>query len=181
MTRALPFLFLYLLLAVITVAVTQTETEMQKSSELAPEIAEVITGYSEQVRRGAEVYDLVCSNCHGDTGLGIEEGRAEFLPEHQRCERCHRPNNATKIVDVEISDRNSFNIGEPPALHDLAKFGSAAGLNAYLRAAMPRYEPGRLSDEEYLDITAFLLALNKKLPKNTALTTENLAMILLTE
>lgn len=153
----------------------------ESKTELPPEILELIADYSEQVRRGAEVYDLVCSNCHGNTGLGIEEGRTEFLPEHQRCEKCHHPNNAAKIVDVEISDRNSFNIGNPPALHNLAKFGSAAGLKAYLQATMPRYEPGRLSDEEYLDITAFLLVLNKKLAENTTLTAERLETILLAE
>jgi mono/diheme cytochrome c family protein len=156
-------------------------TSATSNKTLPPEILAVTEGYTEQVRHGAEVYDLVCSNCHGNTGLGIEEGRAEFLPEHQRCEKCHRPNNAAKLVDVEISDRNSFNIGNPPALHNLAKFGSVAGLKAYLQAAMPRYEPGRLSDEEYLDITAFLLALNKKLPEDTTLTVDNLTTILLAE
>jgi mono/diheme cytochrome c family protein len=182
--RVLPVLFLIVLFAVLGVATTQDKVArpMQPSSEeLAPEILNVIAGYSEQVRHGAEVYDLVCSNCHGNTGLGIEEGRAEFLPEHQNCEKCHRPNNAAKKVDVEISDRNSFNIGEPPALHELAKFGSAAGLKAYLQAAMPRYEPGRLSDEEYVDITAFLLVLNDKLPTDTTLTAENITTLLLAE
>lgn len=181
MARALPLLFLTLLFAVLSIASLQDENQMPKSAELDPEILEVIAGYGEQVQRGAETYDLVCSNCHGNTGLGIEEGRAEFLPEHQRCEKCHRPNNAARIVDVEVSDRNSFNIGVPPALHTLAKFGSAAGLKAYLQAAMPRYEPGRLSDEEYEDITAFLLALNNQLPTDTTLTAENMTTILLTE
>jgi mono/diheme cytochrome c family protein len=170
-----------LLLAVIGLAVTQTMTAPETKTDLPLEILELISGHSEQVRHGAEIYDLVCSNCHGNTGLGIEEGRAEFLPEHQRCEKCHRPNNAARIVDVEVSDRNSFNIGAPPALHTLAKFGSAAGLNAYLQAAMPRYEPGRLTDEEYLDITAFLLALNQELPEQATLTAENMTTILLTE
>ncbi len=153
----------------------------ETKDELESEILEIIAGHSEQVRRGAEVYDLVCSNCHGNTGLGIEEGRAEFLPEHRRCEKCHRPNNAATKLNVIISDKNSFNIGNPPALHDLSKFGNAAGLKAYLQATMPRYEPGRLSDEEYMDITAFLLALNDKLPEHTTLTANNLTTILLTD
>jgi mono/diheme cytochrome c family protein len=174
--RVLLFLFLSILLAVVGIAVTQDEGQMQKSDELAPEILEVISGYSEQVRHGAEVYDLVCSNCHGNTGLGIEEGRAEFLPEHQRCEQCHRPFNASTLANVEISEKNSFNIGTPPALHSnemLSKFGSAAGLYAYISAAMPRHDPGVLTQQEYLDITAFLLALNGALPKDIVLTNEN--------
>jgi cytochrome c len=164
------------LLAVFAIAVTQDEGQMQTSDELAPEILETIAGYGEQVRHGAEVYDLVCSNCHGNTGLGIEEGRAEFLLEHQRCEKCHRPFNASTLANVEISEKNSFNIGMPPALHSdemLTKFGSAAVLYAYIRAAMPRHDPGVLSEQEYLDITAFLLALNGVLPQDAVLTREN--------
>jgi mono/diheme cytochrome c family protein len=182
--RVLLFVFLLVLLAILGIAVTQDEGQMQSSDELAPEILELVEGYSEQVRHGAKVYDLVCSNCHGNTGLGIEEGRAEFLPEHQHCEKCHRPNNAAKIADVRISERNSFNLGNPPALRtdrSLAHFGTAAGLYAYLKAAMPRYEPGQLTDKEYLDITAFLLALNEKLPKDAILTADNLVDLLLVQ
>ena len=176
MARVLLFLFLIVLLAVIGVAVNQDERQMQTSDELAPEVLEAITGYSEQVRHGAEVYDLVCSSCHGNTGLGIEEGRAEFFPEHQRCEKCHRPFNASTLANVEISEKNSFNIGTPPALRSedmLKKYGSAAVLYAYISAAMPRHDPGVLTQQEYLDITAFVLALNDVLPQNTVLTDEN--------
>jgi cytochrome c len=179
MTRVLSLLFLAFLLGNLSLAITQNtlNPDMQSASSLAPEILELIAGYSEQVGHGAEVYDLVCSNCHGNTGLGIEEGRAEFLPEHQKCEKCHRQNNAPRKVDVEISDRNSFNIGNPPALRNevlLKKFGNAAGLHAYTRASMPRYEPGVLSDQDYLDITAFLLVLNNRLPKDVTLTEQNI-------
>jgi cytochrome c len=177
--RVLTLLFGVVLFAVIALAIAQTR--MTTQDDLAPEIQAIIAGYGEQVQRGAEVYDLVCSNCHGNTGLGIEEGRAEFLPEHQKCEKCHRPNNAPTLANVKISEKNSFNIGEPPPLTALAKFGNAAGLKAYIQAAMPRHKPGQLSDEEYLDITAFLIALDRKLPHNTVLTAENLTAILLTD
>lgn len=165
-------------------AVTQSMTTSDTKTELPPEMLELIAGHSEQVRRGAGVYDLVCSNCHGNTGLGIEEGRAEFLPEHQRCETCHRSNNAPTKANVEISEKNSFNIGTPPALHShemLSKFGSAAGLYAYISAAMPRHDPGVLTQQDYLDITAFLLALNDVLPNTTVVTSENAATLLFVE
>jgi S-disulfanyl-L-cysteine oxidoreductase SoxD len=175
--KVLTLLFAILLCAVISLAVTQSMTETR--DELEPEILEVIKGYGEQVKRGAEVYDLVCSNCHGNTGLGIEEGRAEFLPEHQKCEKCHRPFNAATLANVEISEKNAFNIGTPPALHSetLRKFGNATGLYAYISAAMPRHDPGTLSEQEYIDITAFLLTLNDVLPQNTVLTNENSSSI----
>ncbi len=135
---------------------------------------------TEQVKRGAKVYDLVCSDCHGDSGLGIEEGRLSFLPEHQNCEKCHRKFNASTKKDVKLSERNSFNLGVPPKLRGeeaLAHFNNAAVLYVYIRSAMPRYEPGMLSDQDYLDITAFLSALNNSLAENFELTQANANMI----
>jgi cytochrome c len=180
MARALLLVFLILVVSLLSLAVTQNSmtTETKEAEPLIPEILELIAGYGSQVQHGAEVYDLVCSNCHGNTGLGIDEGRAEFLPEHQKCEKCHRLNNSSRKVDVEISDRNSFNIGNPPALRNealLTKFGNAAGLHAYIKAAMPRYEPGALSEQDYLDITAFLLVLNNELPNDIILNQENIS------
>ena len=144
--------------------------------------AEFVTGSSPQVLRGAETYDLVCSDCHGDSGLGIAEGRASFDPAHQRCERCHKTFNAPTKANTKLSEKNSFNIGEPPALRGdgvLAHFANAATLHAYLRAAMPRYAPGTLSDEEYLDVTAFLLEVNGLLPEGLTLGADNEAAVTL--
>ena len=144
--------------------------------------ASLVAGSSPQVLRGAEAYDLICSDCHGNSGLGIGEGRLSFLPEHQRCEQCHKPFNAPTKANVELSERNAFNIGEPPALRGegaLAHFGHAGGLYSYLRSAMPRYDPGALSDQEYWDITAFLLELNGALPDDLTLTADNAASVAL--
>ena len=143
---------------------------------------ELVADSSPQVLRGAETYDLVCSDCHGDSGLGIAEGRLSFDPEHQRCEKCHRTFNAPTKANVRLSEKNSFNIGEPPALHGegvLAHFANAATLHAYIRAAMPRYDPGVLSEDEYLDITAFLLELNGLLPEGVTLSEANEASVTL--
>ena len=145
-----------------------------------PSPTEWVAGSSSQVLRGAESYDLICSDCHGDTGLGIAEGKLSFEPEHQRCERCHRPFNAPTKANVEISEKNAFNIGEPPPLRGegmLAHFADASVLYAYLSAAMPRYDPGSLDDETYLDLTAFLLELNGHLPKNAHVTKANAASL----
>lgn len=139
-----------------------------------------VAGSSTQVLRGAEAYDLVCSDCHGNSGLGITEGRLSFLPEHQRCEQCHKVFNAPTKADVRLSERNAFSLGQPPALRGegaLARFGTAAALYAYVRSAMPRYDPGALTDAEYLDITAFLLELNGELPAGATLTEGNAAGI----
>ncbi len=177
--RVLFSTFVLLLIAGLGSAITQNNMSPRPKSEVVPEILELISEYSEQVHRGAEAYDLICSNCHGNTGLGIEEGRAEFLPEHQRCEKCHRPFNSSKLSEVEISDKNAFNIGTPPALNNLSKFSSAAGLYASIKATMPRYAPGTLSEEQYLDITAFLSVLNGSLAKDITLKLDNLDEVLL--
>ena len=148
---------------------------MKAETEL-PSPADLVAGSSEQVLRGAEIYDLVCSDCHGDSGLGIAEGRLSFDPEHRRCEQCHKTFNAPTKNNVKLSERNSFNIGEPPALQGegvLAHFANAGVLHAYIRAAMPRYEPGMLGEEEYIDITAFLLKLNDLLPQGLILSEAN--------
>jgi len=64
-------------------------------------------------------------------------------------------------------DNDMFSLGTPPALHSspggplpLAGTASATALWAYLSATMPRYEPGRQSQEEYWLLTAFLLDMN---------------------
>lgn len=171
--RALLALFGLLALAALALG--------QGAMRAAPEPSSAyVAGSSPQVLRGAETYDLVCSDCHGNSGLGIEEGRLSFLPEHRRCEQCHKRFNAPTKADVRLSERNAFDLGHPPALRGdgaLEHFGTAAALYAYVRSAMPRYDPGALSDEAYLDITAFLLELNGALPAGTTLTVEDAAGI----
>ena len=44
---------------------------------------------------------------------------------------------------------------------------------------MPRYAPGTLSDEEYLDVTAFLLEANGLLPEGLTLSADNEAAVAL--
>lgn len=177
MARIVALLFFALIFSGLKQAVTQSS--MKPDPNLAADIVAVTVGYSQQVYQGAKTYDLVCSNCHGNTGLGISEGRQDFLPEHQQCESCHKPFNAARQVDVNISERNSFNIGTPPALKGkhMEKFSTAAGLYAYISTAMPRHAPGTLSSQEYLNITAYLMALNQGLGADVTLSLENLPNI----
>ena len=53
------------------------------------------------------------------------------------------------------------------------------GLYAYIKATMPRYAPGTLTEEQYLNITAFLSALNGSLAKEMTLNLDNLQEVLL--
>jgi len=121
---------------------------------------------------GRSLYAFDCSVCHGPTGGGLEEARLAFPPEHRRCTRCHKPNNPVVMpLDRPFVDNDMFAIGTPPALHGAARDAAADGaplsalarpeaLFAYLRATMPRYDPGRETDLEYWLLTAHLLDMN---------------------
>jgi mono/diheme cytochrome c family protein len=142
----------------------------------ADQLPEFLADKSVQVQIGAELYNANCKVCHGATALGLEEAKLAFPQEHRRCTRCHRPGNPTLIDWNNIQDHDMFDLGNPPHLRGaeaLSSFGTAEALYQYLRATMPRYEPSRLEDAEYLDITAFLLELNGLLPNDFTLSMEN--------
>lgn len=115
----------------------------------------------DQQERGAHLYAWNCAVCHGATGGGIEEARLAFPPDHRRCTRCHKPNNVVVMSLEEIeNDHDLFALGSPPPLtgpDTMPAQASAQALFAYTAATMPRYEPGRLTDEAYADLTAWML------------------------
>ena len=135
--------------------------------------------------RGEELYRRSCAVCHGTTALGFDEARTAFPEEDRHCERCHKPNNPREWNQKTIIHNNMFSLGTPPALRGegtLHAFKDAGALFHYLRATMPRYAPGRLTNEEYLDITAFLLTLRDASPRDAVqdvVTEENAATLLL--
>ncbi len=110
-----------------------------------------------QADRGAQVYWLSCLPCHGDLGQGLtDEFRAAYPPEDRNCWKsgCHgeRPYDNGFKLPVSI-----------PAVvgaDTLQKFTNAAVLQAYIKAAMPFWKPGSLTDEDAWAVTAFLLREN---------------------
>jgi mono/diheme cytochrome c family protein len=132
-----------------------SETVLTTADEAVDEAAE----------QGAKIFAVNCAVCHGATGLGLDEAKAAFPADHRQCHRCHKPGNppVMSLVQIEARQHDLFPIGEPPALRGegaLAAIIEPSELREYLRAAMPRYRPGSLSDEEYAALTAFLLHLN---------------------
>lgn len=117
---------------------------------------------------GSDLYALNCAVCHGKTGGGLVEAKQAFPEDHRNCTRCHRPTNrVVQPLTEPFEDNNMFSIGDPPALHPmaagdggLATAASPTAILAYVAATMPRYDPGRLSADEYVALTAHLLALN---------------------
>lgn len=128
-----------------------------------------------------ELYAMNCSVCHGPTGGGLAEARLVFPPEERHCTRCHKPNNpVVQPLTQPFVDNDMFPVGDPPALHAaseapgpsgpshertkvaMASVASPAALFAYVKATMPRYDPGRHSDAEYWLLAAHLLQLNER-------------------
>ena len=108
------------------------------------------------IEQGRELYTH-CMTYHGTTGLGLDEARLHFPESHRNCERCHRPHHSPTNTDPA----QIFAVGPAGSLRDLAasgRFQTPEQLFIYNRATMPRWEPGRLTDEEYWAITAYIWA-----------------------
>jgi hypothetical protein len=167
------------LVALFCLALVASSQSTATGNEIAEETLELVAAASEQVKAGAELYSFHCAACHGNTGLGIAEARLAFPEDHRDCESCHKPGNPKKAADIptiETNERNCFALGEPPVLRSseaLSTFANAQVLYSYIQATMPRWQPNNLTTEEYLDITAFLLAFNSRLPKDITLTKDN--------
>ncbi|MBA2666286.1 MAG: cytochrome c [Trueperaceae bacterium] len=119
------------------------------------------TAHEALVETGADLYAFNCATCHGATGAGLEEARATFPADHAYCTRCHVARNPPRMSSLDMEQRQTaFSLGDPPRLDDpraLARFGTLGGLFRYVRATMPRWDPGRLSDEAYLAISVHVL------------------------
>ncbi|NJC95482.1 MAG: hypothetical protein C3F07_19285 [Anaerolineales bacterium] len=107
-----------------------------------------------QADLGAQDYWLYCLPCHGDRGQGLtEEFRETYPPGEVDCWQsgCHgkRPYENGFTLPTAIPA-----VIGPGAI---GKFTDAAQLHAYIRAAMPYWKPGSLTEDEYWRVTAFLL------------------------
>ena len=110
-----------------------------------------------QADEGAQLYWLHCQPCHGDVGQGLSDApdddwRAQYPEEDQFCwnSGCHGPR--------PYEDGFTLPKQVPAVIggDSLSKFGTAADVYTYIRAAMPFQAPATLADGEYLAIAAFL-------------------------
>src|SRR5690606_16401198 len=122
------------------------------------------------------LYAWNCSVCHGATGGGLAEAKLAFPADHRDCSRCHRPSNrVVQPLREPFNDNDMFSIGEPPKLHGaeagvaMAAVADPVNLHAYIAATMPRYDPGRLDDEDYWALTALLLDMNGRTEESIAI------------
>lgn len=129
-----------------------------------------------QASQGAQVYYLVCMACHGDRGQGLtDEWRNVLNVENRNCwqSRCHASNHPLdgfvlpKVIPAVVGPGK------------LEIFRTALDLHDYLHARMPWQAPGKLSDEEYWQLTAYLMEANGFDPGVQPLDTERAAGIYL--
>lgn len=133
---------------------------------------------ADQVAVGAEIYRLVCSACHGDVGQGFtKEWVAKWAPEDQNCwqSKCHAENHPP---DGFVLPAHSPAVKGPIIS---ALFNTALDLYQYNKLHMPWHAPGSMRDEEYWQLTAFLLDLNGIDLGNTILDADNAAGISLSK
>jgi cytochrome c len=132
----------------------------------APELPE----NPSQADLGSHTYWANCMACHGDRGQGLtEEFRTLYPPEDRNCweSGCHGPRPYENGFTLPATVPALFGVGR------LSRFGDAARLQAFVSAAMPWHDPGSLSQEEYWQVTAFLLRENGADPGSTSLGPDN--------
>lgn len=109
-----------------------------------------------QPDEGAQVYFYHCLVCHGDRGQGLDAWRQMLPPPDNNCWRskCHAPNH--------LPDGFTFPQEVPPVIGPFALTGfqNARNLHTFLRTKMPFQQPGSLTEEEYWQLTAFLVRAN---------------------
>jgi hypothetical protein len=127
-----------------------------------------------QISLGSQVYYQVCMACHGDRGQGLtDEWRAALDPPDRNCWQsgCHNPRHPPggfifpRYVPAVVS----------PGM--VARFTNALELHDFIQNKMPWQAPGGLTDEEYWQLTAFLVSANGINPGAGALNAANAASI----
>lgn len=164
-----------LLAAVLFQGGTALTTQQQSAMPTPDRLAEpTLPAAPSQADNGAQVYWLSCMPCHGDRGQGLtDEFRQVYPPEDRNCwaSGCHgkRPYQDGFTLPMSIPAL----IG-PGAINN---FSDAAKLEAFIRAAMPFWKPGSLTDDDSWRVTAFILRQNRLWDDSTELNASNAASV----
>lgn len=154
------------------VRATVTPLPSPTSWLLLPELPASAT----QADVGAEIYRLVCQDCHGDQGQGLtQDWIAKWNPADQNCwqSKCHASNHPPEGFDLPRY--------VPPVIGPsaLLRFETALDLHEFISDNMPWHNPGSLQDAEYWQLTAYMIRENKIEPMTSSLDRQRAATLLL--
>lgn len=142
-------------------AQTPTPTATETPSEMIPitdmMVPPTLPENPTQADLGKQVYYYVCMACHGDKGQGLTpEWVEQWGLERNTCwqSKCHAANHPP---DGFVLPRTIPGVVGSVLTN---RFSSALALHDYIRTAMPWHAPGSLKEEEYWQLTAYLLELN---------------------
>ncbi|MBN2045853.1 MAG: hypothetical protein JW757_12585 [Anaerolineales bacterium] len=142
--------------------------------ELVPDDlpAPILPDQPGQLERGQLKYYQVCLACHGNWGQGLtDEWRATGFGDDMNCwqSKCHAPNHPPHGFEIPKE--------MPPLLGitALSTLANAEQLYQIIYQSMPWWDPGALTSQEAVDLTAYLMNARGELPDGIELTKDNLA------
>jgi hypothetical protein len=118
----------------------------------------VLPAHPSQADHGQQVYYLVCMVCHGDQGQGLTRewiaASTGMGPLSCYAAKCHGPAHPPEgfLLPKTIPPVRA------PAIR--TSFPTALSLYQFIHKTMPYQAPGSLKDEEYWQLTAFLMRIN---------------------
>jgi len=118
-----------------------------------------------QADRGALVYYQVCMACHGDKGQGLTNEWRAVWEEDSNCwtAKCHGASHPPQGFIFPRLVPAVFGAGT------LARFNNAQELYTYTIDKMPWWNPGYLRQEEFWQVTAFMMRGHAALPPGATL------------
>lgn len=125
-----------------------------------------------QLESGELVYYQICLACHGNWGQGLtDEWREIGFGEDANCwtSKCHAANHPPHGFEIPRE--------MPPLLGitALSTISNAEELFQIIHETMPWWDPGQLTVDESLNLTAYLMDARGELPDGIILTEDNLA------
>ncbi len=118
----------------------------------------VMPAHPDQADQGGQVYYLVCMVCHGDQGQGLTQQWIEdsvgMGPLSCYAARCHGPHHPPEgfVLPKNIPAVRSEGVRN--------SFKTAWALYEFIKARMPYQAPGSLEDDQYWQVTAFIMRIN---------------------
>lgn len=134
-----------------------------------------VTTDATQADRGSFVYCQVCMICHGDVGQGLDAYRAELPEPDNNCFQsgCHGAKHPPEGFTIPKFAPVVMGVGV------LDHYENALKLHDYLKETMPWWKPGYLTEDEYWQLTTFMLRSNGLDLGSEELNPENASEILI--